>query len=115
MTKSSSSSGCGVRNKWSYKRTSAGIACADGAAAAAEVLIAIRPEFIHLAPAAEVADGVEGVIAVKTFAGNLTKIIVTVSDGSEIHVEDRPQKDIGEPGDRVTLSWAEDDAILLTR
>ncbi len=82
------------------------------------ILMAIRPENITIGnttdPVGTTGDNqAEGRVISRNFAGNLVSIVVQMTDGTEILVEDRPQRGIGQVGDPVRLSWGTADAILL--
>jgi len=90
----------------------------EGLSPGQDVLMAMRPEFVQISDALMDNSGKHNVLAGEvtglSFAGNLVKIVVKASDGSEITVEDRPKNQSVAVGDTVQLHWQTDNVILLT-
>jgi len=85
----------------------------------ADVLMAVRPELITISDTQSVdhapdRNSATGQVTIKSFAGNLVNVTVTMADGSAFYVEDRPQLQQSNLGDQVALTWSREDAILLT-
>jgi putative spermidine/putrescine transport system ATP-binding protein len=77
--------------------------------------VAVRPERVRLA---REGDGLEGAVVARMVIGPIVQCVVHLADGQEVVA--RAQRETGSgadafvQGDRVRVSWAEDEALDLT-
>jgi ABC-type Fe3+/spermidine/putrescine transport system ATPase subunit len=90
----------------------------DGAAAAGrDITFAIRPERLTIVRGGDVAADTEslpGQVASIRFVGNRNLVCADVGGGNQMVVEMPRNAAIGELGERVTVRWDPNDAIVLT-
>jgi len=90
----------------------AGAAAAEGD----RVVIAVRPEQLRLLQSGEHADGlnvIDGTVAQRTFAGNITRIYVDIGFDKPVVVETRPHEAPREAGIAVRIAWHPANATVL--
>src|SRR5690606_30394033 len=80
------------------------------------VVIAVRPEQLRLLQSGEHADGlnvIDGTVAQRTFAGNITRIYVDIGFDKPVVVETRPHEAPREAGIAVRIGWHPANATVL--
>jgi len=80
------------------------------------VVIAVRPEHLRLLQSGENADGlnvIDGTVAQRTFAGNITRIYVDIGFDKPVVVETRPHEAPREAGIVVRIGWHPANATVL--
>ena len=90
----------------------------DGIPAGESATIAVRPENIaFLAPgaAAPGLNRLSGIVAGRSFVGNLLHVTLRVDATTALVVEARPHDDVPPDGASATIAWRPDRAILLTQ
>ena len=73
-----------------------------------QVSIAVRPEHLQLIDDGAVSEGlnvIEGTLAGRTFAGNLTRLFVDVGGDTQVVIEARPQDAPQQIGVNVKIGW----------
>ena len=82
---------------------------------AASITLGVRPEHVTVV-ASDTPPGrnrVAGTILSQTYSGNLMYVTVSVSGGTEILMEAKPNSEIGAIGSPVTIGWSPDETIVL--
>ena len=80
------------------------------------VVIAVRPEQLRLLQSGENADGlnvIDGTVAQRTFAGNITRIYVDIGFDKPVVVETRPHEAPRDAGITVRIGWHPANATIL--
>ena len=82
------------------------------------VTIALRPENLIVGGASSKHGNgfnlIEGKLTDRIFAGNLVHVTVDVGEGHELMIEAMPTDELPRDGDPVKVSWAPENAVLLT-
>jgi spermidine/putrescine transport system ATP-binding protein len=78
-----------------------------------DVTVAVRREYIDLAPAAQSGAGFAAVVREKRFAGGVLQIIATLADGSEIVASRHGIDSELKAGDSVSVTWKPENAVLV--
>lgn len=81
-------------------------------ASAGEMALVVRPEHLELGESG--ANRVSGQVAEVVYAGSETRILVDAAEASLLTVRVLPGKPIPELGEKVTLSWHPEAAVLVT-
>jgi putative spermidine/putrescine transport system ATP-binding protein len=86
-------------------------ALANGAAA----VIVLRPEKLHVRPAASGGDGLPAVVADLVYVGDVTRVELRLDNGVALAAKLPNRRDLFRPraGDTVLVSWAPEEALIL--